>query len=41
MNIQVTNVEKYNFVRKIWNYGADLISDERVDGHLSILTLED
>ena len=41
MNIQVTNQEKYNTVIKVWNYGAKLISKERVDGHLSIISLED
>ena len=40
MNIQVTNKEIYNKVKKVWNYGLTF-KDDRVDGHLSIVYTED
>jgi len=40
MNIQITNQEKYDAVIKVWNYGANLVDENRVDGHLSIISLE-
>ena len=41
MNIQITDNDKYNAVIKVWNYGAKLVDDDRVDGHLSIIHRED
>ena len=41
MNIQITNHDKYNLVRKVWNYGADLVNENRIDGHLSISFIEE
>lgn len=40
MNIQVINQEKYNTVKKVSNYGAKLVNNECVDGHLSIIYIE-
>lgn len=41
MNIQVTDPNKYKKVKKVQNYGACLRDDAYVDGHLSIVYIED
>lgn len=41
MNIEITDPDKYKNVKKVVNYGAKLIDYGRVDGHLSIIYIED
>lgn len=41
MNIQITDTIKYENVKRVWNYGAQLIDENRVDGHISITFLEE
>lgn len=40
MNIQVTGPKKYSNVKKVANYGARLVDNDHVDGHLSITYMD-
>lgn len=41
MNIQVTDQQKYNNVKRVWNYSAILTEHDFIDGHIAIRYIED